>query len=81
MSNLFSPNLLWPRALSPDVGPSGWIGRTVHWTGVAFAAAILLTAVGFAVDGWATQVAAWLTAGAIAMALGARGVRYLLAHE
>ncbi|HEY3949503.1 hypothetical protein [Phenylobacterium sp.] len=75
------PNLFWPRELTSDVGTSGWIGRTVHWTGVAFAAAILITAFGFAVDGWATDLAAWLAAAAVATALAARGVRYLLAHE
>ncbi|MBS0331592.1 MAG: hypothetical protein JSS35_02370 [Proteobacteria bacterium] len=74
-------NLFWPQALSAEVGPSGWIGRTVHWTGVALAALILLTAVGFAVDGWADQLAAWLAVAAVATALGARGVRYLLARE
>ena len=74
-------NLIWPSELTPSAGPSGWIGRTVHWTGVALAAAILLTALGFAVDGWATGLAARLAAAAIAMAFGARGVRYLLAHE
>jgi cytochrome b subunit of formate dehydrogenase len=74
-------NLFWPRALSADVGRSGWIGRTVHWTGVVLAVLFLLTAFGFAVDGWAMQIAAWLAAAAVAMALGARGVRYLLARE
>jgi hypothetical protein len=74
-------NLFWPRALSADVGRSGWIGRTVHWTGVALAAMILLTAIGFAVDGWALQLAAWLATAAVATALAARGVRYLLARE
>lgn len=81
MPNSIWQNFIWPRALSAHVGTPGWIGRTVHWTGVALAAAILITAFGFAVDGWATDVAAWLTAGALATAMGSRGVRYLLAHE
>ena len=42
---------------------------------------MLLTALGFAVDGWSTGLAARLAAAAVVMALGARGVRYLLAHE
>ena len=75
------PNLLWPRALSPDVGRTGLIGRTVHWLGVAVAAAVLVTALGFAVDGWDPEDAAWMVAAAAAVALGARGVRYLLARE
>jgi hypothetical protein len=75
------PNLIWPRALSPKVGATGLIGRTIHWLGVALAVAILVTALGFAVDGWALTLAAWLTVTAVATALGARGVRYLLARE
>lgn len=75
------PNLIWPRALSAQVGPSGLIGRTIHWLGVALAVAFLVTALGFAIDGWALPLAAWLAIGAVAMALAARGVRYLLAKE
>lgn len=75
------PNLIWPRAVSSQPGPSGLIGRTIHWMGVALAAAILVTALGFAVDGWAVPVAVGLAIGAVALALGARGVRYLLARE
>jgi len=75
------PNLIWPRALTADVGTSGWIGRTLHWLGVALAAFVLVTAFGFAVDGWAVTLACEMTAAAIAMALGARGLRYLLARE
>jgi hypothetical protein len=75
------PNLIWPRAFSPQVGASGLIGRTVHWLGVALAILILVTAIGFAVDGWSTSDAAWLSVLSIALALGARGVRYLLAKE
>jgi hypothetical protein len=75
------PNLIWPRALSPDVGTPGLIGRTVHWLGVALAVAFLVTAMGFAADGWSTSNAIWLTVIAVVMALGARGVRYLLARE
>jgi predicted DNA repair protein MutK len=75
------PNLLWPRVRSTDIGASGVIGRTVHWLGVVFAAAILVIALGFAADGWSTSDAIWLSAIAVVMALGARGVRYLLAHE
>jgi hypothetical protein len=75
------PNLIWPRALSPHVGASGLIGGTVHWLGVALAAAVLVTALGFAVDGWALPLAGGLAMAAVALALVARGVRYLLARE
>jgi high-affinity Fe2+/Pb2+ permease len=75
------PNLIWPRALSPHIGATGLIGRTVHWLGVALAAAVLVTALGFAVDGWSAPLAASLTLAAVAVALVARGVRYLLARE
>jgi hypothetical protein len=75
------PNLIWPRTLSPDVGASGRIGRTVHWLGVLLAGLFLVIALGFAADGWSTSDAIWLTVIAVAMALGARGVRYLLARE
>ena len=75
------PNLIWPRALSANVGAPGLIGRTVHWLGVALAAAFLVTAMGFAADGWSASDAIWLTVIAVVMALAARGVRYLLARE
>ncbi|THD73186.1 hypothetical protein [Phenylobacterium sp.] len=75
------PNLIWPRARTPDVGASGMIGRTVHWLGVVMAAAFLVIALGFAADGWSTSDAVWLTVIAVVMAMGARGVRYLLARE
>lgn len=75
------PNLIWPRALSPHIGASGLIGRTIHWLGVALAILVLVTALGFAVDGWSAPIAAGMTLAAVAVALGARGVRYLLARE
>ena len=75
------PNLIWPRALSSDVGPSGLIGRSIHWLGVTLAVACLVTAMGFAVDGWSTRLATQLAVAAVVMALAARGVRYLLAKE
>lgn len=75
------PNLIWPRALSSDVGPSGLIGRTIHWLGVVLAAGFLIAAMGLATDGWAPSLAISLAAGAVATALAARGVRYLLARE
>lgn len=75
------PNLIWPRALSSHVGATGFVGRAIHWLGVALAAAILVTALGFAIDDWAMPLAGWLAVAAVAMALAARGVRYLLAKE
>ena len=75
------PNILWPRALSPDVGTTGFIGRTIHWLGVTMALAFLVTAIGFAVDGWSVSDAIWLSVIAVVMALAARGVRFLLARE
>jgi hypothetical protein len=75
------PNLIWPRETRADVGASGLIGRTVHWLGVALAVAFLVIALGFAADGWSTSDAIWLSVIAVAMALGARGVRYILARE
>ncbi len=75
------PNLLWPRALSKRVGHAGLIGRLVHWLGVALAGGLLITALGFAADGWALPAAIGLIAAVMATALGARGVRYWLARE
>jgi hypothetical protein len=67
--------------LSPDVGRAGYIGRTIHWLGVVAALAFLVTAMGFAADGWSMSDALWLSVIAVGMALGARGVRFLLARE
>jgi hypothetical protein len=75
------PNLIWPRALSAEVGATPLIGRTVHWLGVLLAVGFLITALGFAVDGWSLSDAIWLCLIAAAMAMGARGVRFLLARE
>lgn len=74
-------NLFWPRERSPAVGPTGLIGRFIHWLGAAVAIAFLLTAMGFVADGWASRLAIELTLAAIAAALGGRAVRYLLARE
>ena len=68
-----------PRLLS--VSPAGLIGRSIHWLGVLLALAFLVTAIGFAVDGWSTSDAVWLAVLAVVMAFAARGVRYLLARE
>jgi hypothetical protein len=75
------PNIFWPQALSPQVGGAGLIGRAIHWIGVLLAGAFLITALGFAVDGWSRTEAAELTVFAIVLALCARGARYLLARE
>jgi hypothetical protein len=75
------PNLFWPRALSAEVGHAGLIGRLAHWLGIALAIGLLVTALGFAADGWAVPAAVGLSVAAIAAALGGRGVRYLLAKE
>ena len=74
-------NLIWPRVLARKVGAGGVIGRSIHWLGVALAAALLVTALGWAADGWSWPMAAALAAAAAATALGGRGVRYLLARE
>lgn len=75
------PNLIWPRTLSADVGASGLIGRSIHWLGVLLALAFLVTAMGFAVDGWSISDAVWMAVLGVAMAMAARGARYLLARE
>ncbi len=75
------PSLFWPRALSPQIGHTGLIGRAVHWVCVALAAAFLITALGFAVDGWSQTEAVELAIGAVVLAMAARWARYLLAHE
>lgn len=74
-------NLLWPSARSAVDGPSGLIGRAIHWLGIAVAIALLLTSVGFLADGWALRLATELAIAAVVTALGARAVRYLLARE
>jgi hypothetical protein len=75
------PNLIWPRTLSPQISHAGLIGRGLHWAGVALSAAFLITALGFAVDGWSKTEAVELTVGAVVLAMTARGARYLLARE
>jgi hypothetical protein len=75
------PNILWPRARTAQVGHTSLIGRLAHWLGVAIAIGLLVTALGFAADGWALPLATGLVAAAAATALGGRGVRYLLARE
>ena len=75
------PNLIWPRALSPDVGASGLIGRTIHWLGVALAAGGPGHRPRLRGRRLVDADAAGLTLAAVAMALAARGVRYLLARE
>jgi hypothetical protein len=67
--------------LSADVGATGLIGRTIHWLGVLSALAFLVSAMGFAVDGWSLSDAVWLSLIAVAMVLASRGVRFLLARE
>ena len=63
------------------MGTPAIVGRTIHWLGLGLAAAVLVTALGFAVDGWELPSAAEMALLAIGVALGARGLRYLLAHE
>jgi hypothetical protein len=75
------PNLFWPRTLSAEVGASGLIGRSIHWLGVLLALVLLVTAMGFAVDGWSMSDAVWLAFLGVVLALAARGARYLLARE
>ena len=75
------PNLIWPRALSPHITHAGLVGRGLHWLGVALAGALAITALGFAADGWSQIEAVELAIGAVALAMLARGARYVLARE
>ncbi|WP_309605052.1 hypothetical protein [Phenylobacterium sp.] len=74
-------NLIWPSARSPDDSGSARFGRAIHWMGVILAAALLITAAGFVAGGWAVPLAARLALVALAVAVIARAVRYILARE
>ena len=81
MPNAFWPNLLWPSFRRRDVGAAGTLGRFIHWTGVVAAGLCALLAAEFAVEGWATHLSRPLLIAALALALGARALRFVLARE
>lgn len=74
-------NLIWPSLKRRDVGVAGALGRLIHWTGVILAGLCALLAVEFMVEGWATHLSRDLLATALALALGTRALRYVLARE
>lgn len=74
-------NIIWPSLKRREVGPAGAVGRVIHWTGVIAAGLCALLAVEFAVEGWAGDLTGQLLIAAIALAFGARALRYVLARE
>jgi hypothetical protein len=75
------PNFIWPNLKRRDVGAAGEFSRVLHWMGVIAAGLCLLLAAEFAVEGWATHLSRDLVVTAVALAFGARGLRYMLARE
>jgi hypothetical protein len=75
------PNFIWPHLKRRNVGAAGEFSRVLHWMGVIAAGLCLLLAAEFAVEGWATHLSRDLVVAAVALALGARGLRYVLARE
>ena len=75
------PSFIWPSLRRRDVGTAGAFGRVIHWTGVIIAGLCALLAVELAVQGWATHLSRTLLAVALALALGTRALRYVLARE
>jgi hypothetical protein len=74
-------NIIWPALKRRDVGAAGALGRVLHWAGVIVAGLCALLAIEFMAEGWATHLSRALLAIAIALVLGARALRYLLARE
>ena len=74
-------NIIWPALKRRDVGTAGALGRVIHWTGVIVAGLCALLAVEFAVEGWATHLSRALFITALALTLGSRALRYILARE
>ena len=75
------PNIIWPSLRRRDVGAAGTFGRLLHWAGVIAAGLCALLAVELMVEGWALHLSRALLIAALALALGTRGLRYLLAKE
>jgi hypothetical protein len=74
-------NFIWPVLRRRDVGTAGRLGRFIHWTGVILAGLCALLGIEFLVEGWATDLSRTLLALALALALGTRALRYVLARE
>ncbi len=74
-------NIFWPALRRPKVGTAGVLGRFIHWTGVILAGLCVLLAVELAVEGWATHLSRSLLIAALALTLGTRALRYMLARE
>ena len=74
-------NLIWPHLKHAHVGPTGALGRILHWTGVIVAGLCALLAVEFLVEGWAVQLSGSLLITALVLTFGARALRYLLTRE
>jgi hypothetical protein len=74
-------NFIWPALKRRDVGAAGRLGRFIHWTGVILAGLCALLAIEFMVEGWATHLSRTLLELALALALGTRALRYVLARE
>lgn len=75
------PSFLWPNPRRSHVGPAGAFGRFIHWLGVIAALLCALMAVEFLVEGWARHLSYNLLIAAVALVVGARALRYVLARE
>lgn len=74
-------NLIWPRPRRRDVSGVGTLGRVIHWFCVVIAVLCVLMALEFAVEGWAGGLSRTLVIAAVALALGSRGILFVLARE
>ena len=74
-------NLFWPRPRRADVDGVGALGRVIHWLCVIAALLCALMALEFAVEGWARSLSGALALTALGLALGSRGLLYVLARE
>ncbi|HXA40855.1 MAG TPA: hypothetical protein VNW53_17780 [Phenylobacterium sp.] len=75
------PSLFWPNLKRRNVSAVGELSRVLHWMGVIAAGLCLLLATEFAVEGWAIHLSRDLIVTALALVLGTRGLRYVLARE